>query len=141
MLTLFFFLGFARNTIPVIPGKILGDVMIGDTSEILRKKNFVVDDSRVSQDNTYYKRTDFLVRLVKDRVVQIWYEGDLKKLRVVGKSLPAKKDIPHFTKFFKNCDPIVKGSGGEILYCENKGVEIVFSIDPVHGLGFSVTSP
>ncbi len=141
MLTLFFFLGLSMNTLQVVPGKSLGDVQIGDSSEILKKKNFVADNSRVTPETTYFMRKDFLVRLVKDRVVQIWYEGDLKKLRVGDKSLPEKTDASSFRKFFKSCDPIVKGSGGEILYCENKGVEIVYSIDPVHGLGFSVLSP
>lgn len=120
--------------IPFVPGKSLDDISIGETTDSLRRKNFVTDNSR---EGNYLKRDDFLVRLNDDRVVQIWYSGDLQNLRLGKRQLPSGKDLQTYAKFFNSCEQIIQGSGGQVLYCENRGVEITTSkIDDE--IGFSV---
>lgn len=138
-------LGLAMNSLAAkeivcVPGKSLADVLIGDTRAVLAKKKFIIDESRTSSD-TYLKRSEFLVRLVQDHVVQIWFDGDLSQIKFGTKSLPTKKDLVNLSKFFKNCSPIVKGSGGDLLYCENYGIEFSTSHMDKDKIALSVILP
>lgn len=129
----------AGRQMEIVPGKALGDVKIGEASDALKKIGFVFDESRMSQ-NSYMKRGNLLVRLANDKVAQIWLEErHLGSLRFKGKRLPAKDDIASFKEFFQGCEEFL-GSGGTLLYCEHRGIELSFpgSMGPV---GFSVVLP
>ena len=110
----------------LVPGRSLGNVNIGDTRSKLLQDGFKSDNIRDS--NHFLKHDNLLVRLEQDQAVQIWFEGNnLTVLSLRGKKLPKKKSAKSLKKFFRNCEPEVKGSGGFLIYCEDRGIELVFS--------------
>jgi hypothetical protein len=130
------------KVIDFFPGKSLGLVEIGGTLSSLKKLGFEFDDSRASNDPSisYMKKDNFLARLINDKVVQIWHNAhDLTMLRFNGKKLPADSSPASFKKFFQGCEEL-QGSGGKLLYCEHRGIELDFprAKGPV---GFSVILP
>ncbi len=129
--------------IQIDPGKSLGEVSVGQTSSSLLKAGFVADKVRIEIPGSlsYLTKDQLLVRLEDDRVVQIWFVGkDLSTLRYEGKSLPKATEPKAFAEFFKTCEPVVQGSGGKLLYCADRGVELSFP-GPTGPVGFSVILP
>ncbi|KYG69232.1 hypothetical protein AZI87_08480 [Bdellovibrio bacteriovorus] len=131
-----------KNLLTIIPGKRLSEVSIGDSASKLKKKGFITDDSRQSPSTTtYMKKKDLLVRLQNDKAVQIWFEGkNLGELSLNGKALPASDNINSFKNFFKGCEEY-QGSGGQLLYCEKRGIEITSSGMNGSGVKISVIAP
>jgi len=127
-------------TINIVPGKSFGDVNIGEKRINLNKRGFVRDQARRSE--SYLRKGNFLLRMENDSVVQIWLDGDsFENLRFEGKKFPSVLDLKTLKTYFKDCGPEIKSSGGTIVYCENKGVELTFSYFSPNPFGFSVINP
>ncbi len=121
-------------------GKSLGDVSIGETFASLAKKGYLADNSRTLLPNSvsFMKKDDTFVRLKNDEVVQIWFDN-LDMIRFRGKKLPKSNTPQAFKKFFKGCEEF-QGSGGKLIYCESRGIELAFP-GASGEVGFSVILP
>ncbi len=116
-----------RSLMSVIPGKSLGGVSIGDSKAVLIDKGFVSDQDRDPEQ--YFVKGLFLVRIEGSRVNQIWFNGNAQNLYLRDKKFPQSKDLKILSSFFKNCESEILGSAGKIVYCENRGVELIFSFE------------
>ena len=122
----------------VIPGSGLGTVSIGETRSDLIAQGFVFD--QVRDHDHYLRKSLILVRLENNQAVQIWYDGNIRNLRLRGKKFPAKTDSKTLASFFRGCEPGVRGSGGVLIYCENRGIELNYSF-PKRFDGISILVP
>ncbi len=109
------------------PGARLGDVLIGQSKSTLIQKGYTSDKDR--DPNQYFRKNSILVRFEKDQVSQMWYEGNINNLRLRGNKFPSTTDSITLTKFFKGCEPKIKGTGGILYYCENRGIELSYSFN------------
>lgn len=127
------------ETIEILPGLSLGPVKIGDTAEELRARGFV--DDPVREKGMFLQKDELLVRLDNGAAVQIWFDSnDFSKVRYGGRKLSGKPTLAKLKKFFSGCEPEVRGSGGLLVFCENRGIQLTTSY--LRGLdGFSVTTP
>ena len=123
----------------LVPGKSLGDISIGETRGSLVKKGFVLDEIRDT--SKYLKKENILVVLEDNRAVQIWFESmNLSSLSLRGQKFPNINSPEVLRNFFKDCEPEYKGSGGILIYCENRGVELAYSFSKALQ-GLSVVTP
>lgn len=128
----------APETFEIIAGKSLGDVLIGETSESLKQKNFT-ENTGYALSESYLKRDGLNARLFGGKVAQAWVDTEhLKKLRYLGKPLPSAGSSKTFRQFFSGCENSIKGSGGIMIYCENRGLRLEFSFDEKSFGGLSV---
>lgn len=128
------------GVVEVVPGLSLGPVKIGATKAELLELGFTEDAIREA--GLYYRKGDVLVRLKGEMVVQIWHETEnMSKLRFKGKKFPRKASLEALKKFFSGCEKDIEGSGGLIVYCENRGIEITTSYPRGEVSGFSITTP
>ena len=116
-----------RLMLTVVPGKSLGGVSIGDSKAVIIEKGFVSDQDRDPEQ--YFVKGLFLVRIEGPRVNQIWFNGNAQNLYLRDKKIPKSKDLKILRSFFKNCESEILGSAGKIVYCENRGVELIFSFE------------
>ncbi len=116
-----------RSLMTVVPGKSLGGVSIGDSKADVIEKGFASDQDRDPEQ--YFAKGLFLVRIEGHRVNQIWFNGNAQNLYLREKKFPKSKDLKVLRSFFKNCESEILGSGGKLVYCENRGVELVFSFE------------
>ena len=110
----------------ITPGKSLGSTCIGQTLAEIKSAGFLPDESRDPM--IHFKKNNVLVLLEKNTVSQIWFEAlDLTALTLRGLVLPKKNDVKTLRKFFKNCGTAISGSGGVLIYCEKRGIELAYS--------------
>lgn len=131
----------ANEIINAVPGKSLGQVSIGESSAKLEKIGFKLDTSRASDPSvTYWIRGKHLARLKSDKVVEIWLNDVTSKTLTINKKrLPKKLNFQSLKKVLSNCEEH-EGSGGQLVYCEGRGVEFSFSRRD-GSIGFSVLLP
>lgn len=116
------------NILEIVPGVSLGDVSIGDSDVSLKSKGFELDNNYATPD--YMVRGLMLVRLQDRKAIQIFFGGnytvasDYDRLVFNGKTFPRDQSMKSLQSFFSHCDTVVQGSGGELLYCENRKVRI-----------------
>jgi len=122
----------------VVPGKSLGVVHIGDTMNQLVSNGFQPDKDR--DPLQFCRKGPILARLESDRVVQLWFDGDYAHLLFKKKRFPSKKDPETLRKYFRDCEATVVGSGGTLIYCENRGVELAYR-NNAEFIGLSIVTP
>ena len=60
-------------------------------------------------------------------MAQIWVDTEhLSKLKYQGKLLPKQKNRKALRQFFSGCEKNIEGSGGILVYCENRGLRLEF---------------
>jgi hypothetical protein len=124
------------DTYEVIPGKSLGDVKLGESFDDVMAKGFAKSNN--GSPGEFLRRGPLFVRFSKGKVAEISIDGDkIARATLRGKPLPANGDPATMRKFLTACEPDVTGSGGILIDCENRGVELVYSRDPsLPGLAF-----
>lgn len=128
------------ETFELVPGKSLGDVSLGEERASLLRKGFVPDQDYA--EGLYVIRDGMHVSLYGDKADLIWLERNLwKKIYFKGKSLGSLNSLIDAKKIFSSCEDPVQGSGGQMVYCENRGLRIDTSFPKNSVSGFSVVLP
>lgn len=107
---------------PIRPGVGIQSYNLGYTRSEFLKMGFVVDPDRGKK---YLKKGSFLIMLKDDIAAMIFYDGN--PFSLMGKNSIAMKDINKklLESSFNPC-VVEKGSGGEMLYCQKKGIRFDF---------------
>lgn len=124
----------------LVPGKSFGDVNLGEETSSLLRKGFVADKEYA--EGLYLIRGGLHVSLFAKKADLIWLERDLwGKVLFKGKALPSLRSIQDAKKVFSSCEKPIQGSGGRMVYCENRGLRIDTSFPKDDVTGFSVVLP
>lgn len=133
----------AAEILSIIPGKSLGAIAIGDKREELLNKGF--GPSGAHDPEMYLRKDDIVVKLDHAQISEIFFDSpSYKNLRLRGKKFPKDTRAKAMRKFFKKCEPTVKSSGGTLIYCENRGIELSYSFEPSSKkrlIGLAIVTP
>jgi hypothetical protein len=133
----------AAEILSIVPGKSLGSISIDEKRESLLNKCFA--PSGAHDPEMYLRKDDIVVKLDSNKVSEIFFDSSsYKNLRLRGKKFPKDTRAKAMRKFFKKCGPSVKSSGGTLIYCENRGIELSYSSEPSSKkrlIGLAIVTP
>lgn len=70
-----------------------------------------------------------MARLENDVVVQLWFVGsDFSRLMLRGRTFPSVNMAKTLRGYFNKCKPDFQASGGVLIYCEDDGIELSYSL-------------
>ena len=119
----------AADILSIIPGKSLGSIEIDEKRADLLNEGF--GPSGAHDPEMYLRKGDIVVKLDNAKVSEIFFDSSsYKNLRLRGKKFPKDTRAKDMRRFFKKCGPSVKSSGGTLIYCENRGIELSYSSAP-----------
>lgn len=128
------------ETFELIPGKSLGDASLSEERTSLLRKGFIPNQEYA--EGLYLIRDGMHVSLYGNKADLIWLERDQwKKILFKGKPLGSLGSLIDAKKIFSSCEDPVQGSGGQMVYCENRGLRIDTSFPKNSVSGFSVVLP